>query len=244
MNRFQFRKNLLAGLLTPFLVVACTSVASTDIKTAGITANLTVTGNPNGSTTVDAPLDVDTNATDTVQVTGGDTLTAKAGSQSQPMTATDLLGGYSYSAAFSGEDDGGTVYTVSFNRTSDVSAPNSTVTMPAPIAISSPASSASFSRATGNIVVDYSPSGGPDPVSWTLGGACINQAGTSLTADPGTFTIVAGSVTVPTGTTTAPGSCSVTLTISRTRTGTIDPAYEGGSINATQTQSVSFISTP
>jgi hypothetical protein len=240
------QKNLLSKLMVMFVIPACTSVQSSDVKTAGMTAHMNVSVNGAGASTVSTTLNVDTSVTDFVQLSSGDTLTAKAGTQSEAMTASSILGAVSYSAAFTGESAGGTTYTVDLERASpNTSAASNTVTLPSPITISAPAAAATFSRATGDIVVTYTPSGLSDPVTWTLAGPCINVANGSLTADPGTFTIAHGTLTAPPTPDAGPASaCALTLSLTRTHSGTIDPAFEGGSITASQVQTVQLQSTP
>ena len=245
MNLSFVRKNLIGKLVVMFVLPACTSVASSDLKTSGMSSRITVTVNGAGASTVSEQLNVDTNATDFVQLSSGDALTAKAGSQSQPMTGTSLLGAISYSAAFTGEAAENTAYTVSLTRASpNTSAPSSTVSIPAPFTISAPAASAQFSRATGDIVVTYSPSGKADPVTWTISGSCTSGSSGSLTGDPGTFTIAHGTLLPPTVDAGAPPTCPLTLTLTRTRPGTLDPAFQGGSITSSQQQTVEISSAP
>jgi len=78
--------------VTVLVGVACTSVQSADIKTAGMPAYLRVTGNGNGQTTASAQFNVDNNPTDFVDLSSGDTAVATAGSVSQTMSRATCSG--------------------------------------------------------------------------------------------------------------------------------------------------------
>ena len=227
------------GLGATFLA-ACTSVHSDSIKTSGMSAHFTVTAGGDGNTAVTASLWVDDNSTDTVDLTDGDVLTAKASSQSQAMTRDDSLGAISYDASFTGLDAAGTAYTIALTRPTDVSAPSSTCSMPAPFALGTPAAGGTFSRASDAIAITYSPSGGTDPMSLTAIGSCVNY---SLSfPDTGTVTLAKGALV---NASAQQGQCEVTLQITRTRAGQLDHAYGyGGNIACTQVRQVSFTSSP
>jgi hypothetical protein len=232
-----------AACLALFGVGACTDLQSSDLKTAGMSAHINVTADGSGASTSAATLNVDSNITDYVQLTAGDTLVTTVAGQTQTMAATTTLGIITYSAGFTSEDAAGTSYTVALNRSAgNTSAPSSTVTMPAPFTVSAPASSQSFSRANNDITVTYSGSGQPDAMSWTTSGDCINLASASISGDPGTFVIAKGTLALQGSNQTQ--NCTVTLTLSRTRVGTLDTAYYGGAITAAQQRTVTFTSTP
>jgi hypothetical protein len=218
----------------------CTTLASSDLKTAGMSAQMTVVSDDSQQTTVTAWLHVDNNLTDFVTLSSGDTLSATAGTQTQAMTEDDVLNDVSYGTTFSSENAANTVYVVALKRAADTSAPNSTCNLPAPFQITAPAAGVSLSRST-DISVSYGPGGTNDAVSYTLSGSCIEgPTGESVNGDPGTFTISHTTITTPAG--TSPSQpCQATLNVKRTRTGTIDPAYgSGGDISCTQSRSVTF----
>ena len=226
--------------LAAFTLAACTDLQSSDLKTAGMSAHMTIISDDSGQTTVNAWLHVDNNATDFVTLSSGDTLTATAGTQSQSMSEDDALNDVSYTTTFSSENASGAVYTVALERQSDTSAPDSTCTLPAPFTVASPASGASVSRSS-DIAVTYGAGGTNDAVSYTLSGPCIQgPTGVPLDGDPGAFTIAASSITTAAG--VSPSEpCQATLSIARTRVGTIDPAFgNGGDIECTQSRTVTF----
>jgi hypothetical protein len=235
------RRILLAG--AALFVPACTSVKSSDLETSGMSAHMTVTADGQGNTDVIAELNVDTNATDFVDLSAGDSLVSTAaGGAPRSMSRSDVLGVISYDTGFTGEDAAGTAYTVAFHRKApNVSAPSSTCTLPQPFAITAPASGASLSRAGDAVVVAYSNSGQPDAMTYQVTGPCVNTATGTLPTDSGSITIPKGTLVESGGT----SSCTATLTLRRSRNGQLDPAFGyGGSISCDQARTLTFTSTP
>jgi len=227
------------------VVAACTSVQSSNLKTAGMSADLRVIGDGTGQTTASAAFNVDNNPTDFVDLSSGDSAVATAGAQTETMSRNDTLGDISYQATFTGLDAEGTPYTIALNRTSDVSAPSSTVTMPQPFAITTPTSGASFSRAMSDIAVTYTNPGSTDQFSWSAQGTCINgQPSAVISPDNGSFTIAKGTI-MPASAAESSMSCQVTLSLARVRQGQLDSHYgSGGSIAAEALRQLTFTSTP
>ncbi len=206
-----------------------------------MTAHMSVTASESGDTSVIAEFNVGNSITDYVAISAGETVLAKVAGLSQTMSQASLLGITSYGTTFTGEGAAGTTYAVAYNRTADdVSAPGSSAALPQPFSITSPANGLSFSRANDDIAVAYADSGLPDPMSWTSDTACVSHAGQGLTGDPGSFTIPKGTLVAN----TAGATCSVTLTLTRTHAGSVDPAYQGGDFNAIQARVLTFTSKP
>jgi hypothetical protein len=234
---------ILISCILGLSAAACTDLQSADLTTAGMSTTMSVTGDGSGQTTVTAQFNVDDNSTDFVNLSSGDSVIAQVGGQSQTMSESNALGDISYQASFSGEDGSGTVYTIDLQRTNGVSAPSSTVTMPSPFTITSPTSSSIFSRATSDIVVTYSNAGTDDSMTWSVSGVCVNGANGTVSGDTGTFTIARGNLAPIGGGDT--GTCQVTLSMTRSRYGQVDPHYgSGGTITAQHVRSVEFNSTP
>jgi hypothetical protein len=234
---------LLLAALGCLACAGCTDISSSDLKTQGMTAHFAITADGTGATTSTAILNVDTNATDFVQLVSGDALVTNVATQSAPMSATNVGGIITYTAGFTGQDAAGTQYTVAFNRAAgNTSAPSSTVAIPQPFTLQS-LSAQTFSRANDSITVSYGAAGQADAMSWSISGNCLNiLAGTNLSGDPGTFVIAKGALV-----SSAAGgnqNCQATLTVSRTRLGTLDPSFGGGSISGIQQRTLTFTSTP
>lgn len=238
------------GMVVAGGAAACEQVDSDEVATDAIYANMVVTANGDGNSEAVTTLRVGGNTSNTyLELTENDALIAAAGDPAvtSAMQEQENLGAVSYHASFAGEAED-TPFKISFLRThaadqecNGVSAPNSTVALPAPFAITAPATNASFSRANDDIVVTWAASGETDPMSWSAIGGCTQLAGGQVSGDPGTLTIPAGMIM---GTDTS-GTCNVVVSLERTREGALDPAYgEGGVIRARQLRSVTLQSTP
>jgi hypothetical protein len=238
------------ALLAPLLLsaAACTDLQSADITTSGISATMTVTADGTGNATASVQLNVDTSATDYVTLSPGDTLTASFDRQSELMAEDDsLFNEVTYTAAFASGGAEGASYTIALQRRGGLSAPESTCTIPAPFDVIAPSGSASFSRSGAPVVIQYAPSGGSDPISWSVSATCesrdIDTFSTTLSGDPGSFAIPASALQAPSGN-GSQGNCHVTVTIDRTRSGSLDPAYDQGTIAGVQERTLTFTSTP
>ena len=224
---------------------ACTAgraVDSTELRTSGIVAQLSVVADGTGQTTVSAALRAYDANLGQVYLNTADTLVASVDATSQPMPESDLPDVISYETRFLGHDAGGTAYNIAFHRAYDVGAPSTTCTLPQPFTLTSPAAG-SLSRASDDIVIDVEGAGGnAEDITYAIAGDCLSGATTGTLHGDGSSTVI------PKGT-LAPGdptqsSCVATLTLTREAPGRLDPAFDGGSVRAQQTRSISFVSTP
>lgn len=218
------------------------STKSSNVRTSGVRAEMRLHSGEGGPTEVSARLRVGGPLSNTfLTVTDGDELTAENG-----MDKVALVGVRSMIVAPSNEgilptDSGGRTVTVKFMRPRDTSAPGSTVTMPNGFRVTTPLEGELFGKAH-PVVVTWSPTGS-DPMDWSFRGACIEDKAGTETVDKGRVEVML------TGARTADGglatTCNVTIHLSRTRTGVLDPAFgEGGSIVATQDRDRSIRFTP
>lgn len=230
------------NLRTAFLPIAllsfaCTeSVESEDIRTSGIYPEIEVRATGNGSTRVEVRLKVGGDDSNTfLKLTGDDELEVTADGQTKRLDRD----GNSYRATFP-VDAEGTEFIIAFNRgEEDDGAPASIVTLPAPFTLSVAESEAS--RADTDLEYTWEPEG-PGNIAWELDGDCI-ISDDDTTPDDGTNTIEAGSI--DTFDSEKDESCTVDLTLTRQRNGSIDEAFtEGGRIVALQVRRDSFTSTP
>jgi hypothetical protein len=208
-------------------------------------ATITVSADGSGASTVTTRLSTDADALNSIQLDSGDILMTTVGTQSQDMSMTDILGDITYSATFNGADQSGASYDIALNRkVGFVSAPSSVVTMPSPFDITGPTSTAMISRAD-DVTVTYDMSGTSDPMSWSVSsGTCVSSPSGAVSNDSGSFTI-SSSALAPTAANEQTAICQVTITLKRTRLGSIDTHYGyGGTITAVQERSVTFTSMP
>lgn len=213
------------------------SVESTDIRTSGIYPEITVTADGDGSFLVSVRLKVGGRSSNTfMDLKGEDELTATVGDDTKVLDETD---DETYTASFATAEEG-TEFLIAFDRGSlDDSAPASTVTLPAPFELS--VSPVEASRATDAIDVTWEPPATGN-VNWEIEGECIIRDDAN-TPDDGAHVLAAG--TIETFMSDADKACTVDLTLTRSRSGSIDPAFtEGGNIVARQVRRKSFTSNP
>jgi hypothetical protein len=81
-------------------------------------------------------------------------------------------------------------------------------------------------------------------MTWRATGDCIGDAQGTIAGDPGTMIIAAGTLMKRQGQNIA-DSCMVSITVSRSRTGTLDTHYgKGGTAVGSQDRTVMTMSTP
>lgn len=225
------------------LVVAaagCELADSNTVATDSLRADIQVVADGSGQSSVytwlfthragDPPLNEDT-----IRLVNDDAISVTSNDRTVSMEES-LLIEYRYDATFDTAAPGQR-YEIALARSTDRSAPHSTVTLPEPFTTTLPAA---FSRSA-PLTITWSPSGSQDQVSVHFTG-CVH-ADLGPLADTGTATLPAGAFT----TTGAPGSptCDLAVQVSRTRTGTLDPAYgQGGSIVALQRRVATITSVP
>jgi hypothetical protein len=234
-------------LLLPVLLstVACTSVESDDILTSGIYADIAARADGGGTTLVTATLFLGNPINlNFIDLTGDDQLIASYGDQDKVMIETKILGTVSYSAAFQGGFEGDE-FVVALLRNVDGGAPESIATLPEefeidPIGDPGPGE---MSRAQ-ELMFTWGPAGSSDQMSWVAEGVCIERVGAPLASDTGTATIPRNTLVQREGA-QIPETCEVTITMTRSRLGSLDPGYgKGGEITGEQVRTVTFTSTP
>ena len=219
-------------------VCACGTSDSSALLTKGITPEITVSTKGDGKANVvaelfeGAPLQLIF-----VDLMADDELVASTGGTSMTLHQNQLLNIIAYEASFS-TGNPGDEFTIDFQRTLDDGAPSSTVTLPTPFTLDAVATT---SARTAAINVTYAPSGTADMMSWQATGECIQTATGAAMADSGAFTIPANTFMIVGSTT----SCTVTLNVTRQRTGVVDAHYRsGGQILGEQVRTAMFTSTP
>src|SRR5262249_21148965 len=146
---------------------------SSQVATHDLAADVQIVADGSGTTTVYVnlwnPPPGDTSLFDrSVRLVEDDRLVASAQGKSAALTEYDVVVAYTYEASFPFDDDGAR-FTVALDRSTDVSAPNSTASLPAAFAVSAPGS---FSRAT------------PLTVTWSRAARAIAWPFSSTVARP------------------------------------------------------------
>jgi hypothetical protein len=229
---------------------ACQKVTSTDVRTSGVYAELTVTAHGTAEATVDATLWVGGALSNTyLALTGPDHLTAYVGSDVFPMQGHSDI--YEHYAAIFPYPVADTELRVAFDRgADDVSAPGSTVIVPGLFAVAPPAKT-EYSRANDTLEIDWAPFDATQIVSWSVYGTCVQFLGADAAVDSGRVAIPAGTLKKPPPPgpdeehhPVPPDDCTANADVTKSRAGQVDPAFSGGSCTASQGRSVTFTSVP
>jgi len=225
------------------LVVACKTESASEYQTAEITASFSALATGNGSTEVSGTLGRGALLT-FLQLTADDQLVASQGGEVKAMKEASLLGLVSYSATF-GTDAADTELHVKLIRAIDAGAPDSKASLPQPFSLATLAKS-DYSRAEA-IVVSWTSAASSDPLTLEVTGTCLD----SYSADPSpsatSFTIPANALkkhAPASSTETVPDECDAGIRLKRTRAGTVDAAFKGGSFKAAQVRTASFKTKP
>jgi hypothetical protein len=230
-----------------FAVVAmffgCQTVSASDFKTSEITANMSATSTGDGTTTVNATFRKGAISLTFIELTSDDTLTATSGQTTKTLSETSLLGLVTYSANLP-VDGEGTQFIVSLARKKDSGAPSSVATLPTAFTLEPV--SGTFSRADAGPTFNWSP-GGTDTMTLSISGDCIDTYATTLPDSATTYALSAGVLhkrTNPDGGTAVGDNCDATATLDRTKNGTLDSAFAGGSMQGVQRRTATFGTAP
>jgi len=225
------------------IVTGCADTESENVKTTGVRAEIEVVANGSGNTDIDVQLEVGSGGelATQLELSNGDSLIAYANGEERTLTKVNKLLGIHYVTTFN-FDSPNIEFRVELLRNNDQSAPNSTVLLPDPFAITDPVGNEVFAR-NADILTTWDPQGFSDhsmKVVYELYCSNGNSISTSRTernvSDIGQYSINA--VEVLGSLANQPSSqsgCDLDIIVSRTRYGNLDPNYgEGGYIKASQ----------
>jgi hypothetical protein len=229
------RRTATIAALTALALTGCSSVDSREIRTGGVKAHVTVWVNDDaGDAEVAAGLTVGTLTF--VDLNDGEKLTATAGDVSDDLERRHLAGATDYHGRLPGVTEPGTEVVVAWSRTADDdSAPRSVVTLAERVSITAPASGKAFSRTRDDIVVKLDTEDSDEPTVLTWAGGCIATGSRDVPRGERTVRIPRGTIQRSTTTPAASAAdddCRAYLTVTRRRTGEVDPAFDGGQIVA------------
>lgn len=223
------------------VIAGCADISSSDVKTSGIYADISVEAQGSGGSEARVVLRAGgATSTTYVELTGTDRLTATLEGSSVPMVEESLGVIHHYVATFPAAPTG-VDYTIAFERTLDESAPSSTVALPPEFTLDPPGVD-TFSRLDEDLTVGWAPTSS-EPVSVLVTGSCIEAWSIELPSDGGSYVIPRG--TLEPQNSALPEACSLDVTVTRTSVGAVDPAFgEGGKAIGRQVRSYSISSTP
>jgi hypothetical protein len=227
---------LATSVLLSSLSACSATTSSRNIRTAGIVALIDVHSEAAGEVAVDTELVIGgANSNTYVILEGGDSLVAAAGGQALPQT---VQGKGEYGARFSTSEGD---FVVALARDVDTPANNSKGTMgPAfdLLPIDHP-----ISRVNEALTISWSPADPSAQAHITLEGDCLIREDRDLGPDTGSVTFPAASLRAWKN--KVDQTCAVDVKVSRTRTGTTDPALAPDSrFRLTHTRGLRFTSMP
>jgi hypothetical protein len=236
-----------ASLAFVIALAACAQAKSGDVKTDAIYASISVDANGDGTSRARTSLKVGGSTSNTfLDLTDGDTLLASADTTQQVQRKESSLGVIWYDTTFSTAVADAT-YKISLMRTgaagscNATSAPNSHVTLPAPFTLTAPTAGSAVARTAAINVTWTGPA--PEQMHLTAEGLCVQPFSLDVPGGATSATIAAGALKDLDA--KKPASCEVTIALSRSRNGVLDPNYgSGGRITATQSRSLSITSSP
>ena len=236
MNDFDLRTTIFACAVA---LAGCINetVSSKDVRTGGIAALIGVEAPSDTLSTVYVTLLVGGDESNTfVHLEGGDRLWAEAAGDRRAMDEEET--GF-YTTAFP-TADGDTEFRVVLQRSVDETASENVGVLPDPLTLEVPEE---VSRAE-DLFVTWSPSGREDDVSLDVQGDCLgNSTDIDVPGDPGNWVIPAGTLRSNDGENAL--TCSPTVTLSRRRSGAVDPAFDSEStFELAQVRRAVFVSTP
>ena len=250
----------------PLLAVGCSSTDSTLVATSEIYADLAAVATGNGQTEVEATLRIGgPSSARFVDLEGGDVLratriNASSGAELQEtMQERQAFGVTWYTATFQTQDED-TGFRIDFDRDTEISAPDSNVTLPATFDLSwdeyhtttnayvGPAIEPFSRTATEDYAVlvdDIGAFDSGDQLRYGVEGSCIETNQGPLNWDGNGENSITLSQSFLTDSQPAGQDCTLTVTITLLRQGSVDRAFgEGGAFVATQVRTLTLDSTP
>ncbi len=254
-NLMKMLKRLTSSIIIPsvlalLLLIGCAKEETQYIKTLGIHADIEIqaTGNHTTDVTVDLSTGSGVGGTDLV-LSDGDVLTAEAGNIVQVLSKSASVFDVEYITTF-GLDDADIPFTISLIRDDGTSAENSTVTLPPPVDLLSPADGSSF-FADDYLSFVWYPSEFYDDISGSVNYDCdktsnsgyiVTVSGSkklSIHGDPGIKMYSIHELTNLQLPEIYDQGCELEVTFTRSRYGRLDDNFgKGGSIVAKQIRTI------
>ena len=222
-------------LLVGALLVGCEAVDSSDIRTSGIWADMTVSATGDGTSIVETWLRVGGPLSNTnVDLVEGDSLSVSVSGLSEPLDRV-AFGNLIYYIAEVETDAPGEDFVIALDRAADDSAPSSVMSLPEPFTFEDVSDTVSSDTTLEGRISGLDDA--PNRLIVAVDGDCIYQHEESVTLDAeGRFEIDGSDLEATDAEDTA--SCGLEVKVILASDGTVDPAYEGGSAEGHQVRSL------
>ncbi|HMF43936.1 MAG TPA: hypothetical protein VKQ32_24855 [Polyangia bacterium] len=223
------------GLAAAALAAGCTATSSKDLRTGQISAGIRVTATSASAATVHVAMSPG-NGVDPlnpVKLEGGDALYAEASGLRWKLGAV----GSDYEASLpTGAAETQVQVILDRPNPNEADAPDSIGALPPPFELS-PLSIVDMPRSQPESV-SWSPSGTADRMLLAFQGSCVEDVSFAIDGDPGTYGFALEGEF-------SPSSCTVTMTLTRSRAGVVDPNLNpGSSFVLEQVRTAAFHSSP
>lgn len=239
-------KRRFALILVSPMALACERIDSNDVRTAGVQPIIEAIAAGNGKISVSAELRMGgVLSNNFLDLAEGDQLLVTSGGDERAMTRNvSLLNQVYYTVDLDGDEENKSIE-ISFVRTEDESAPSSTVTMPASLAMTAPEPGLAWLGGTDDLEIAWDNSGKEDTLTLSIRGDCIKAHQEEL-EDDGVHRVPANTLTLEEGMEEGMADgCEISVTLERHRKGTLDPAFDqAGTIQAVVTRQVVLTFTP
>lgn len=233
--------NILSKLWMPIAAlgaVACTDVKSEEVTTAGMYLDYTVVTQGEGTgSEVNTLLRVGgATSTTYVDLSVGDQLAVSVGDEESVLNQVSLGVVHSYQQRFDADAEG-SEFTLSFDRADQTGAPASIAILPTPFEITLPIVDESFSRSveTGEVVIEWD-SSSDDRVNIAVHGDCFASYFALDEADMGNHSIPLSYF--KDNEYDSVSTCSAEVSVERSRAGSVDREFGGGSAQGVQRRTV------
>ncbi|MFC9693366.1 hypothetical protein ACFTSF_32755 [Kribbella sp. NPDC056951] len=240
---------LIAGVVAAGLIVTgCSTADSKDIRTSGIKAGLHVTVKDHEQR-ADVLATLRAGTLTFVKLNDGESISASGGGGSVKLERHKSLGVTNYSGRLDGTLNAGTEVTFDLQRNSENDpAPRSVVSLPERVLLTAPANGTTYSRrAAIPVRFETVPTDQQTKVQWD--GICVQQGEIQVPSGASSVVIPGGKITLVPPSTASPAgqsstTCNVRITVIRTTTGSLDPAYKEGSVIGEAQSARDIVSTP
>jgi hypothetical protein len=233
----------LMGLVGISLAGCKETTSSENIRTRGIAMEVEVIARSESHARVRATLLVGGDESNTyVNLKGGDRLVAYAGDEEQVMEEVD---DGIYETVFE-NGEGGTIFTVDFERDGDDDAPDSEGRLPEPFDFTSDFGDSPISRRDDAMEITWEPFGEDDDMDIAFadeGASCIFDEDDDIPGDSGSYLLEPDALRSTSS--NDPKTCDVEATVTRTRSGSNDNALDSeSSFTLQQVRRFRFVSAP
>jgi len=224
-----------AGVAISALAGCWSTVSSEDVRNADLRADIIVSNDGFFSTSAYATLREGTeDSTAYIELSGEDRIFTVHDTQDVQMEKSDFLGIVNYYASVETPVENAVVE-VRFERVVDMSPLISRATLPTSFTLLEPISSHRQSRSD-DLAISWTPEGAEEEMLLRLSGTCITTFEESVDDARGAFTLEGGTLE-PADTETPNEACDVTVTLERSRPGTLADGFgQGGRVDAKQTR--------